>query len=64
MARKSAPDVEPLPSLGGSYVLDSSTGKWVLQGHDEEQPAPAPEADPVNTNDDGTDSEAPAAGED
>jgi hypothetical protein len=64
MARKSTPDVEPLPSLGGSYLLDPSTGKWVLQSLGAEEPAPAPDADPVNTNDDGTDSEAPAAGED
>jgi hypothetical protein len=64
MARKSAPTVDPLPSVGGDYLLDESTGKWILQCHDVEQPAPAPDADPVNTNDDGTDSEAPAAGED
>lgn len=64
MTRKAQPKIDPLPTVGGAYLLDSSTGKWVLEGSGNEEPAPAPAAVPVDTNENGTDSEAPAAGED
>jgi len=61
MARNTAPKPDPLPSAGGSYLLDSATGKWVLQSLGE-SPSAAAEADPVITNEDGTDTETPTAG--
>ena len=34
---KSNPDPQPLPTVGGAYLLNVSTGEWVRQ--DGEQPA-------------------------
>lgn len=52
-----AKELPPLPSAGGSYLLDPKKNQWVL--------VDAPAADlttPEST--DGTDTEAPAAGQD
>ena len=56
------PEIDPLPSVGGSYLLDTATGKWVLQPDGVEQSA-ATTADTVTPESHGTDSESPAAGE-
>lgn len=52
---KQTPITEPLPSAGGSYLLDPATGAWVLQQQTVE-PSVIPETDGIN-------SEAPALGE-
>jgi hypothetical protein len=52
-----AKELPPLPSEGGSYLLDAKKNQWVLI---EETPADLPI--PESTN--GTDSQAPTAGED
>lgn len=52
-----AKDLPPLPSAGGSYLLDSKKNQWVLVDE-----APAADLIPESTN--GTVTEAPAAGED
>lgn len=57
MAR-SNPDPQPLPTEGGSYLLNVSTGEWVRQDID------ASPAEIVTEPDDGLNSEAPTAGED
>ena len=55
------PSPQPLPTVGGSYLLNESTGEWVRQ--DGEEPA-APEPFPVDeSHDDQAHTETPAAGE-
>lgn len=65
MARKKAVKViAPLPSAGGAYRLDKTSGQWVRKGP---QLEPIPAAAPVLVTPDqtdGTDTESPAAGED
>jgi hypothetical protein len=38
------PTPDPLPSEGGSYLLDEQTGKWILL--ERTLPAPLPSSDP------------------
>ena len=53
------PQPAPLPKVGGSYLLDPATGQWILQS-----PDAAADPEPLIIENDGTDPEAPAAGED
>ena len=59
MAAKPLP---PIPSAGGTYVLNSKGTEWVL----EQQTAPpqaAPIPDPLSDQTDGIDAQSPASGE-
>lgn len=56
------PQPAPLPSEGGTYLLDPATGQWVKQPEGNAPPATAPETETVTLETDGTNSEAPAAG--
>ena len=62
MAKAKPISPAPLPSVGGSYLLDPDTGEWVKQEPEADPPA-ATEPDPEPTDDHGPVSEAPAAGE-
>jgi len=44
---RSKPQPDPLPSVGGTYLLDEQTGRWILQELAEQPPV---------SDDDGTDS--------
>jgi hypothetical protein len=64
MARHPSPPIDPLPSAGGSYLLEKSTGRWIKQARDAaQQPAEPDPVTPIDIEDDGTDPESPAAGE-
>jgi len=55
-------EIEPLPGVGGSYLLDEATGQWVVQQQTSD--SSAADADTVTPDTDGTNSETPPAGED
>ncbi len=60
-SKNQRPQPAPLPSEGGTYLLDPATGQWVKQP--EGDALPAADAETVTLETDGTDSEPPAAGE-
>lgn len=59
---KSNPAPQPLPTEGGAYLLNVSTGEWVRQDSSEAPAAAEPE--PIAESQNGTLSETPPAGED
>ena len=61
---KTAPELPPLPSAGGTYVLDAKTNAWVLQQQTAEATAEAIPQEPLTPQTDGAEhQEPPAAGE-
>lgn len=61
---KSAPELPPLPSAGGTYVLDAKSNEWVLQQQTAEATAKAITEEPLTPQTDGPEhQEPPTAGE-